>query len=165
MMLMTAANSVAAPLGGWLSDRANPAYTITVSVMISTLAMLVISRLGEGSSVVSVGVGLVMVGVGTGLFQTSSANLIMGSVPPGRLGMGGGIMGLARGMGTVTSVAIMGAVFAARESFRGMSATPEAAFILAYRDTYLVAVALAAVAVVMSFSLWPRVAERSDSSV
>ena len=156
LMLMTVANSVSAPVGGWLSDRANPAYTITASVMVSTLAMLVMSRLGEGSSVVSVGLGLMMVGVGTGLFQTSSANLIMGSVPPDRLGMGGGIMGLARGMGTVTSVAIMGAVFAARETSRGMSATPDAAFLLAFRDTYLVAVALAAVAVVMSFSLWPR---------
>lgn len=165
LMLMTAANSVSVPLGGWLSDRANPAYTITASVMVSTLAMLVMSRLGEGSSVVSVGLGLMMVGVGTGLFQTSSANLIMGSVPPDRLGMGGGIMGLARGLGTVTSVAIMGAVFAARESSRGMLATPDAAFILAFRDTYLVAVALAAVAVVMSFSLWPRLVERSDSSV
>ena len=156
LMLMTTANSVSAPLGGWLSDRANPAYTITASVTVSTLAMLVMSRLGEGSSVVSVGLGLMMVGVGTGLFQTSSANLIMGSVPPDRLGMGGGIMGLARGMGTVTSVAIMGAVFAARESSRAVSATPDAAFILAYRDTYLVAVALAAVAVLVSFSLWPR---------
>ena len=147
---------MSAPVGGWLSDRANPAYTITASVAVSTLAMLVMSRLGEGSSVVSVGLGLMIVGVGTGLFQTSSANLIMGSVPPDRLGMGGGIMGLARGMGTVTSVAIMGAVFAARESSRAMSATPDAAFLLAFRDTYLVAVALAAVAVVMSFSLWPR---------
>ena len=156
LMLMTVANSVSAPVGGWLSDRANPAYTITASVIVSTLAMLVMSRLGEGASVVSVGVGLVMVGVGTGLFQTSSANLIMGSVPPDRLGMGGGIMGLARGLGTVSSVAIMGAVFAARESARAASATPEAAFILAFRDTYTVAVALAAVAVLVSFTLWPR---------
>ena len=155
-MLMTAANSVSAPVGGWLSDRANPAYTITASVIVSALAMLVMSRLGEGSSVAAVGVGLMMVGVGTGLFQSSSANLIMGSVPPDRLGMGGGIMGLARGMGTVSSVAIMGAVFAARETARATSATPEAAFILAFRDTYLVAVALAVAAVAVSFSLWPR---------
>ena len=160
LMLMTVANSVSAPVGGWLSDRANPAYTITASVIVSTLAMFVMSRLGESSSVVSVGVGLVMVGVGTGLFQTSSANLIMGSVPPDRLGMGGGIMGLARGLGTVSSVAVMGAVFAARESARGMPATSEAAFILAFRDTYLVAVALAAVAVLVSFTLWPWVARR-----
>ena len=160
LMLMTVANSVSAPVGGWLSDRANPAYTITASVTVSTLAMFVMSRLGEGSSVVSVGLGLVMVGVGTGLFQTSSANLIMGSVPPDRLGMGGGIMGLARGLGTVSSVAIMGAVFAARESTRAELVTPEDAFILAFRDTYLVAVALAAVAVLVSFSLWPWVTHR-----
>ena len=157
LMLMTAANSVSAPLGGWLSDRANPAYTITASVVVSTLAMLTMSRLGAESSVTLVGFGLVIVGMGMGLFQSSSANLIMGSVPPDRLGMGGGIMGLARGMGTVSSVAIMGAVFAARETTRALSATSEDAFILAFRDTYIVAVALAAIAVLVSFTLWPRV--------
>ena len=157
LMLMTAANSVSAPLGGWLSDRANPAYTITASVTVSTLAMLTMSRLGADSSVVSVGFGLVIVGIGMGLFQTSSANLIMGSVPPDRLGMGGGIMGLARGMGTVSSVAIMGAIFAVRETTRALSATPDDAFILAFRDTYMVAVALAAAAILVSFTLWPRV--------
>ena len=157
LMLMTVANSVSAPLGGWLSDRANPAYTITASVLVSTLAMLTMSRLGAESSVALVGFGLVIVGMGMGLFQSSSANLIMGSVPPDRLGMGGGIMGLARGMGTVSSVAIMGAVFAARETTRALSATPEDAFILAFRDTYIVAVALAAIAVLVSFTLWPRV--------
>ena len=119
-MLMTLANSISAPLGGWLSDRSNPAYTITVSVAVSTLAMLTMSRLGAGSSVVAVGFGLVIVGMGMGLFQSSSANLIMGSVPHDRLGMGGGIMGLARGMGTVSSVAIMGAVFSARDRERGV---------------------------------------------
>ena len=160
LMLMTVANSATAPVGGWLSDRANPAYTITASVIISALAMLVMSRLGESSSVVSVGFGLVMVGIGAGLFQSSSANLIMGSVPPDRLGMGGGIMGLARGLGTVSSVAVMGAVFAAREAARGVSATTEDAFILAFRDTYMVAVALAAVAVLVSFTLWPQTARR-----
>ena len=162
LMLMTAANTLSAPVGGWLSDRANPAYTITASVIVSTVAMLTMSRLDAGSSVVLVGVGLVMVGVGMGLFQSSSANLIMGSVPPDRLGMGGGIMGLARGMGTVSSVAIMGAVFAARETTRAASATTEEAFILAFRDTYTVAVALAAVAVLMSFVLWPRLVGRTS---
>ena len=160
LMLMTAANSVSAPLGGWLSDRANPAYTITASVIVSAIAMFVMSGLGEGSSAALVGVGLMMVGIGMGLFQSSSANLIMGSVPPDRLGMGGGIMGLARGMGTVSSVAIMGAVFASRETARATSAPPETAFILAFRDTYLVAVALAVVAIAASFTLWPRAMSR-----
>ena len=157
LMLMTVANSVSAPLGGWLSDRANPAYTITASTAISTVAMLMMSRLGESSSVAAVGFGLALVGIGTGLFQASSANLIMGSVPTDRLGMGGGIMGLARGMGTVSSVAIMGAVFAARESVRAVSTTPEAAFAMAFKDTYTVAVVLAATAVLMSLTLWPQI--------
>ncbi len=161
LMLMTAANTVASPVGGWLSDRFNPAYTITASATVCTLAMFMMSNLWASSSVAAVGFSLVVVGIGIGLFQSSSANLIMGSVPPDRLGMGGGIMGLARGMGTVFSVAIMGAVFAARESERVGTATADVAFALAFRDTYLASVALAAIAVLVSFTLWPRVLGRS----
>lgn len=65
-------------------------------------------------------------------------------------------MGLARGMGTVSSVAIMGAVFAARESARATSATPEAAFAMAFRDTYTAAAILAAAAVLISLTIWPH---------
>ena len=51
----------------------------------------------------------------------------------------------------------MGAIFAVRETTRALSATPDDAFILAFRDTYMVAVALAAAAILVSFTLWPRV--------
>ncbi len=156
LMLMTITNALGSPAGGWLSDRANPAYTMTAALTISTLAMLALSRLDSGSSVVTVGFGLIAVGLGMGLFQSSNANLIMGSVPADRLGMGGGVLGLARGLGTVLSVAVMGAVFASRETSQGSDAPGNAAFILAYQDTYLVVVALAALAAALSLTLWRR---------
>ncbi len=154
LMLMTVTTVVASPIGGWLSDRTNPAYTMTGALAVSTLAMLSLSRLDAAAGVTMVAFGLSAVGVGTGLFQSSSASLIMGSVPPDRLGMGGGMMGLFRGLGTVFSVAIMGAVFAARQEARG---AVDEAFILAFQDTYRIAVLVAAVAVVVSITLWPRV--------
>ena len=154
LMLMTVTSAVAAPIGGWLSDRANPAYTMTGALVVSTLAMLLLSRLDAASGMETVAFGLSAVGVGTGLFQSSNANLIMGSVPPDRLGMGGGIMGLFRGLGTVFSVAIMGAVFAARQETRGAG---EEGFVLAFQDTYRIAVAIAVVAILVSIALWPRV--------
>ena len=123
LMLMTIATALSSPLGGWLSDRANPSYTMTAALGVSTLAMLSLSRLDSGSSFGAVAVGLAAVGVGMGLFQSSNANLIMGSVRIDRLGMGGGIMGLSRGLGTVFSVAIMGAVFSARERAAGATAS------------------------------------------
>ena len=155
LMVMTVANTVAAPLGGWLSDRANPAYAITVSLLLSTGAMFYLGRLDAASSVIGVAFGLVVVGVGTGLFQSSNANLIMGTVRADRLGMGGGIMGLSRGLGTVFSVAIMGAVFSARQTARGDASSTSDAFVLAYQDTYLIAGVIAVAAVIVSLSLWP----------
>ena len=158
LLAMTVANTLSSPLGGWLSDRWSPAYTITGGLAACALAMASLATLDAGSGVARVAVGLVAVGVGTGLFQSANANLIMGAMPPGRLGMGGGVMGLTRGLGTVSSVAIMGGVFAARESARGaetgVAASGNAAFTLAFQDTYLVAVAIGAVAVAASLGTW-----------
>ena len=158
LMLMTVTTAIGAPVGGWLSDRTSPAYTMTGALVVSTLAMLSLSRLDAASGVGMVAVGLSGVGVGIGLFQSSSASLIMGRVPLDRLGMGGGMMGLSRGMGTVLSVAIMGAVFAARQETRGVG---DEAFILAFQDTYRVAVFVAAAAALGSIALWPRVFRRA----
>ena len=74
--------------------------------------------------------------------------------------MGGGVMGLTRGLGTVSSVAVMGAVFAAREAARGAetgaAAPANGAFTLAFQDTYLISVAIGVVAVVVSLGTWGR---------
>ena len=66
------------------------------------------------------------------------------------------MIGLFRGLGTVFSVAIMGAVLSARESVHRVSTDEGEAFVLAYQETYLVASALTAVAVAVSLTLWPR---------
>ena len=155
LMLMTVATALASPLGGWLSDRWRPAYTITGGLTVATAAMVSLSVLDAGSSVVHVAVGLVGVGVATGLFQSANANLIMGSMPADRLGMGGGIMGLSRGLGTVFSVAIMGAIFSARLGVREASLPEDQAFILAFQDAYRIAVALGLAAIVVSCTIWP----------
>ena len=155
LMLMTVATTLASPVGGWLSDRWRPAYTITGGLTVATAAMVSLSVLDAGSSVVHVAVGLLGVGIATGLFQSANANLIMGSMPPDRLGMGGGIMGLSRGLGTVFSVAIMGAIFSARVGARGVSLPEDQAFILAFQDTYRIAVVLGLVAIAVSCTIWP----------
>ena len=155
LMLMTVATTLSAPLGGWLSDRWRPAYTITGGLAAAAAAMVTLAVMDAGSSVVQVALGLVGVGVGTGLFQSANANLIMGSMPPDRLGMGGGIMGLSRGLGTVSSVAIMGAIFSARVGVREVAFPEEQAFILAFQDTYRVAVVLGLAAIAVSCTIWP----------
>ena len=155
LLLMTVATTLSAPLGGWLSDRWHPAYTITGGLIAAAIAMVSLSVLDERSSVAQVALGLVGVGIGTGLFQSANANLIMGAMPADRLGMGGGIMGLSRGLGTVFSVAIMGAIFSARVGVREVSLPEEQAFILSFQDTYRIAVGLGVAAIAVSCTIWP----------
>ncbi len=152
LLTMTLATALASPLGGWLSDLARPAYTMTAALAVSILALAFMSRLDGGASVGTVALCLLAVGAGAGLFQSSNANLVMGSAPSDRLGMGGGVMGLARGLGTVFSVAIMGAAMSARESARALTASEDDAFILAFQDTYRIAAAVGVGALALSIA-------------
>ena len=162
LMLMTIATAMSAPLGGWLSDRWHPAYTITAGLVAATVAMVALAFMDQRSSVVHVALGLIGVGIGTGLFQSANANLIMGNMPPDRLGMGGGVMGLSRGLGTVFSVAIMGASFSARVTIREATLPEDQAFIQAFQDTYRIAVALGLTAIAVSCAIWPPLLKRGS---
>jgi MFS family permease len=165
LMLMSVIGTVASPLGGWLSDRMPPAYITTLALIIVSGSMLWFTLLGADSSVTQVMLRMIAVGLGIGLFQAANATLIMGSVPSDQLGTGGALLTMSRSMGTVSSVALMGALFASRLEFHARAlAQPGVAaahvsghtFILAFHDTYWVATVLAAIAVLVSLSYWPR---------
>ena len=162
LMLQALTSAVTAPVGGWLSDRAHPSHTITAAIAISALAMFWFSTLDAQSTMADVAMRMIAAGVGMGVFQASNANLIMGSFARDRLGMGGAVMTLSRSLGTVSSVAIMGALFTARQAARsGPSAVDDGAidpptFVLAFQDLYTVSAVLAALAVVESLSYWPQ---------
>ncbi len=165
LMLMMIANTGAAPLGGWLSDRMPPAYLTTISLIVVAGAMFWYTWLDANSTVIQVMFRMVAVGLGIGLFQAANATLVMSSVPSDQLGTGGALLGMSRSMGTVSSVALMGALFASRldvqtlalaqQGITGDTASAQA-FVLAFKDTYSVSAILASIAVLISFSYWPR---------
>jgi hypothetical protein len=108
---------------------------------------------------------MIAVGLGMGLFQAANATLIMGSVPSDQLGTGGALLTMSRSMGTVSSVALMGALFASRLEVHTRALAREGiaadvssgpTFILAFNDTYWVSTMLAGIAVLVSLSYWPR---------
>lgn len=157
MLTPVIAGSVA-PVGGWLSDRMPPAYLTTTALVVSAAAMLWFSSLTSESGVGDVALRMAVGGIGLGVFQAANATLIMGAVPRDRLGTGGALISLSMSMGIVTSVALMGGVFDGRLALHE-AAAPNGieAFVLAFRDTYIVAGALGALAVAVSLSYWPRV--------
>lgn len=165
IMLMPVASAVVSPIGGWLSDRMAPAYLTTLALAIASGAIFWFSTLTEMSSVTDIAFRMVVIGVAIGMFQASSASLIMGTVPGDRLGTGGAILSISRSMGTVSSVAIMSALFASRLDTHSLTAiAQDSAFVMAFKDTYLVSGVLAIVAAIISISYWPQMLRRYISS-
>ncbi|MCH7653665.1 MAG: hypothetical protein IIB14_08325, partial [Chloroflexi bacterium] len=165
LMLTPVLAALSAPIGGLLSDRMPPAYLTTLALVVISGSLFWFSSLDSDSTVTDVAYRMAAIGLGMGLFQAANANMIMGTVASDRLGTGGAIMALSRSMGVVTSVAIMGAVFAGRldthESalaLQGMLSgeAQGLAFVLAFRDTYLVSGILSALGILVSFAYWPR---------
>ena len=165
LMLTPVLASLSAPVGGLLSDRMAPAYLTTLALVIISGSLFWFSSLNSDSTVTDVAYRMAAIGLGMGLFQAANANMIMGIVSADRLGTGGAILALSRSVGVVTSVALMGAVFAGRldsheiaflqQSIVGEAAQSQA-FILAFRDTYLVSGFLSALGVLVSFAYWPQ---------
>jgi EmrB/QacA subfamily drug resistance transporter len=165
LMLMMGVNAVAAPIGGWLSDRMPPAYLTTLALLMAVGAMWWFTQLEGDSTVGQVMLRLIAVGVAMGLFQAANATLIMSSVPSTQLGTGGALLAMSRSMGTVSSVALMGALFASRLDVHTMALAQQGLtaaarhnqiFVMAFKDTYWVSAMLAAIAVFVSLSYWPR---------
>lgn len=165
LTLTPVVSGAVAPLGGWMSDRMPPAYLTTLALIIVASAMYWFSLLGADSTVAQVALRMGALGIGMGLFQAASATLIMGTVPRDSLGTGGAILSISRSMGTVTSVAIMSALFGSRLDVHTVSLAQQGiavetgsalAFVMAFKDTYLVSALLAGAAVLVSLSYWPQ---------
>ena len=165
LMLMMVISTVASPFGGWLSDQMPPAYLTTLALVIVAGAMFWCTQLGADATVAQVMWRMIAVGLGMGLFQAANATLVMSSVPSDQLGTGGALLAMSRSMGTVSSVALMGALFASRLDVHTLTiaqqgiaevAARSQAFVPAFKDTYWMSTILAGMAVLVSLRYWPR---------
>ena len=158
LMLTPVIAGTVAPIGGWLSDRMPPAYLTTAALAVSAAVLLWFATLTSESDVGDVALRMALGGIGLGVFQAANATLIMGAVPRDRLGTGGALIAMSMSLGIVTSVALMGGVFDGRLAMHeAITSDGTEAFVLAFRDTYIVAGVLGAFAVAVSLSYWPRV--------
>ena len=159
-LLMTAsplAIAVVGPISGWLSDRYGSRWLSSLGLLISCVGLLLLSRLGPGSSAVDVAASLAVTGVGGGLFQSPNNSAIMGSVSRDRLGIASGMLATMRNLGMALGVALAGAVYSTRSAHYG-SGAPAApgsgadlvASMGAFHDAYLVAAAFAFIGVFTS---------------
>ena len=144
-----------APIAGTLADRIGPAPPTVAGMALAAVALGLLALLPSVSSDTLVGVLLVL-GIGLGLFTPPNNAAVMGSAPANRLGVAGGVLNMARSLGTSVGVGSTGAVLAIRLSARlgaraaGTLEGPSAALLPAFHETLIFLAGLAIVAGLLS---------------
>ena len=101
---------VAAPASGSIVERLGTKAVVTAGLLVDALGLWIISTLGAGSGYGPVALGLAVIGVGNGLAMAPATASIMGSLPPGKFGVGSAMNDTTRMVGGALGVAVIGSV-------------------------------------------------------
>ena len=157
---------IVAPLSGALSDRIGTRPVTVTGLAIMTVGYTVATFVLDVDFALAgiVIVGLI-IGLGMGVFQSPNNSAILGAVPPDRLGVTSGVLTINRTTGTVTGIAVLGTMWAARTVAHAGGGTaadaPAAAQAAGLTDTMALAALLVAAA--LGLGTWTWLRERSDA--
>lgn len=147
-----------APFSGTISDRIGSRLLTTLGMGLIMISFISLSSPAIVSRISLVIISLGLAGLGNGLFLAPNNSAIMGSVPKSQAGIGSGMIATMRSIGQVMGVAVSGAVFSNRLAtyssgltLKNLNSINQQSFMLALRDTYWVAAAIAVLAVIISW--------------
>ncbi len=109
------AMAVVAPFAGHASDRIGSRIMTTSGVLVAALACGSLLFLDQAVHLPRLVTGLVLLGVGMGLFTPPNNSAIMGSAPPDKLGVAGGVLNMMRSLGLIFGVDVSGALLTTLE--------------------------------------------------
>jgi EmrB/QacA subfamily drug resistance transporter len=152
---------ISAPISGSLSDRFGTRPITIIGLMILVFGYLTMSTLDTRTSAVEFLLLFLPLGIGMGVFQSPNNSAIMGSAPPGRLGIVSGMLAVTRTIGQTTGIAVMGAIWVSRIIFyavidlEGDAANASAeAQVTALQDTFLVMAFLMTAALALAVGMF-----------
>jgi MFS family permease len=141
-MLTPLGTTIAGPLAGRLADRIGAATPAVVGLALEAAGLAVLGFVDGATPLAVVALALFVAGFGVGFFEVPNMATIMAAFPPGRQGAAGGLSFLARTLGVVAGVALMGQIVAARSAAVG--------FLGAFGESLLTAAASVGVAFVFA---------------
>ncbi|SMC07611.1 drug resistance transporter, EmrB/QacA subfamily [Sulfobacillus thermosulfidooxidans DSM 9293] len=146
--------TVAAPKSGALADRYGPRLLTTSGMALTGLASLLLAwTLSLKPNVTMMVIELILIGAGLGIFTPPNNSSVMGSLPSSRLGVGGGILNMARSLGMAMGTALSGtmlAVFLIANGGVESPGGPKGPWIPATRYALFLLVALSLLAALLS---------------
>lgn len=99
------------PLAGRLSDRVEPRLLASAGMGITALALLLLTRVGDGTGMGFIVAGLMTLGFGFALFSSPNMNAIMSAVEKRHYGVASGSVATMRLLGQMFSLGIVTLVF------------------------------------------------------
>ncbi|MEA3510573.1 MAG: DHA2 family efflux MFS transporter permease subunit [Actinomycetota bacterium] len=150
---------IVAPISGTLSDRigSRPVTAAGLALMTVAYGMAGFWLEGATTALIVVIVGLI-IGLGFGIFQSPNNSAILGSVPQNQLGVTSGMLTINRTTASVTGIAVLGALWAARTALYAsggeVADAPATAQAAALADTMIVATILLGTALFLALWAW-----------
>ncbi|MEW9547596.1 MFS transporter [Nonomuraea sp. NPDC050783] len=112
MLPMSAGMIVASPLAGMAIGKLGPKITMAGGLLITALAMFLMSRLGLDASFVESAIPFVLLAFGLSPVFVGATEIIVGNAPVQLSGVAGGLQQSAMQVGGALGTAILGAVMA-----------------------------------------------------
>ncbi|MBB6554923.1 MFS transporter [Nonomuraea rubra] len=116
MLPMSAGMIVASPLAGMALGKLGPKITMAAGLLITALAMFLMSRLGIEATFIESGIPFVLLAFGLSPVFVGATEIIVGNAPVELSGVAGGLQQSAMQVGGALGTAILGAVMAAEIS-------------------------------------------------
>src|SRR5207302_1111617 len=107
---------VVAPVSGQLVERLGNKALVAVGMAVGAGGLYYLSRTTTGSGYLHLLTGLVILAAGLSLSMVPATESIMGSLPPGKAGVGSAMNDTTREVGGALGVAILGSIMASRYS-------------------------------------------------
>jgi MFS family permease len=134
--------------GGWAVARFGARSVVVVGAALTTAGLSAIATWGATTPAPLLVGALVVQGLGTGLFTLAYTEAVMARMRREDRGVAGSLTMLTRTLGVVSAASLLMLLLRVRESgFLAAGATPDDAFLGAFREVFMVAAGLAALAV------------------
>jgi len=118
-MLTPLGTALAAPLAGRLADRVGSRAPAVAGLLVEGLGLGLLALADDATSLGLIAVALFTAGFGLGFFEVPNMAAIMAAFVPGQQGAAGGLAFLARTLGVVVGVTVLGQIVAVRGAVVG----------------------------------------------
>lgn len=99
------------PFAGFLADRSSPAVVASAGMGMISVALLMLTQLGDSTPLFVVYAALILIGIGISFFSAPNTSLIMGAVPENKRGMAAASNSVMRNLGMQFSIILCGCAF------------------------------------------------------